>query len=156
MAKCSKCGKSVSDDVKFCPDCGGKILITKTEGDNKFKSIFVIQFILNIFLLSLTFISYFGDMMVNSGTIESSGWWTFQLLMFIQIPILMMVVNLGFLIFYSIKSSNMHTKIFSGLSIITFLVNLGHAMLINDVIPFIGMITAILVLVYGITILSKK
>jgi predicted RNA-binding Zn-ribbon protein involved in translation (DUF1610 family) len=25
MAKCSKCGKSVSETVKFCPDCGERI-----------------------------------------------------------------------------------------------------------------------------------
>lgn len=25
ITKCSKCGKTVSDDVKFCPDCGGEI-----------------------------------------------------------------------------------------------------------------------------------
>lgn len=32
MVKCLKCGKSVSENIKFCPDCGGKIIIKKNDG----------------------------------------------------------------------------------------------------------------------------
>ena len=38
-AKCSQCGKKAPEDAKFCPDCGGKIVIPITKCPSCKKSI---------------------------------------------------------------------------------------------------------------------
>lgn len=57
MAKCSKCGKSVSDDIKFCPDCGGKIKqINETSANRKTRIPINVVYII---LSSLLIFSFF-------------------------------------------------------------------------------------------------
>lgn len=61
--KCSKCGKDVKENEKFCSNCGSKIKMNKEQQANnskKEKIIIVVIAVVLIFILSLFFNIFSG------------------------------------------------------------------------------------------------